>query len=61
MKKKEIMYVVRKYVMAESVAQAIKREPKAAVHKDFVDEEWQKKNLAEAIGFHVASPKDQTS
>lgn len=48
------MYVVRKYVMAENAAQALRREPKQPVHDIFVDDDWRKNNtdrLADAIGY----------
>ena len=53
------MYVVRKYVMSDSVAGAIRKERSIKPHEVFVDEEWRKnkKNkqdrLANAIGFHL--------
>jgi hypothetical protein len=59
--KKEKMYIIRKYVMAESVAQAIRREPKQPVHEVFVDDDWRKANtdrLADAVGY-VQMPKEQ--
>jgi hypothetical protein len=59
-KPKEKMYIVSKYVMADSVAQAIRREPKQPVHEVFVDDDWRKNNtdrLADAVGF-VQVPKE---
>lgn len=55
--KKDKMYVIRKYVKAASVSEAIKRERLAPVHEVYVDEEWRKNNhdnLTTAIGFTVA-------
>lgn len=48
------MYIIRKYVMADSAASAILKERKVKPHEVFVDEEWRKNstdNLAAAIGF----------
>lgn len=54
MKKNEKMFVVRKYVMADSVESAIRKEKKTKIHEVFVDDEWRKNNkdsLASAIGY----------
>lgn len=48
---KPMMYVVRKYVKASSVAEAIRLEKSIKPHEVFVDESWQKTMLADAIGF----------
>jgi len=48
------MFIIRKYVMARSVQEAIKREKSAPIHEVFIDDEWSKGNrteLANAIGF----------
>ena len=45
------MYVVRKYVKAISVAQALRREKDAPVHEIFVEDKWKDTHLADAIGF----------
>ena len=50
------MYVVRKYVMADCVAQAIRKEHTVKPHEVFVDEDWRKNKtdqLATAIGFVI--------
>lgn len=50
----EKMFVIRKYVMADSVESAIRKSAHVKVHEVYVDEEWrkaQKDNLATAIGF----------
>jgi hypothetical protein len=54
-KQKPKLYVIRKYVMASSVVDAARREKITPVHEIFVDEKWQEKHLADAIGFTVAS------
>lgn len=48
------MYIVRKYVKADSVASALRKEKGIKVHEIYVDDEWRKRksdNLASAIGF----------
>jgi hypothetical protein len=50
------MYIVRKYVRALSVSDAVAKERKTPPHDVFVDDEWRKANadrLADAIGFHT--------
>lgn len=51
-KKPDMMFVVRKYVKAQSVSQAIQKERKTEVHDIWVDDEWKKTELPSAIGFH---------
>lgn len=49
------MFIVRKYVMADSVESAIKKSAQVKVHDVYVDDDWrkaQRDNLAAAIGFH---------
>ena len=56
------MYVVRKYVMADSVQSALTKEEKIKPHEVFVDEEWRKNkkdSLASAIGFTVETSSDE--
>ena len=53
-KPKEKLYVVRKYIKAQSAAEAIRKERKHPVEDVWIDEEWKKNqvpNLADAIGF----------
>lgn len=52
------MYVIRKYVKATSVAGALRKERMTPVHEVFVDENWQKSNLADAIGFGLPPAKE---
>lgn len=50
------MYVIKKYVMAKSAAEAIQREPKHPVDSVWIDDDWSKgqgDRLADAIGFSV--------
>lgn len=45
------MYVVRKYIKAVDVKQALRKEPKTAVHDLWIDPDWKEKELPSAIGF----------
>lgn len=47
---KEKRYIIRKYVIAKSIADALKKEKKALVEECFVDNDWLKENKVE-IGF----------
>ena len=54
--KQENRFVVKKYVMAKSAMDAIKKERKIAVHDVWLDEEWMKKQSEEkdpAIGYEI--------
>lgn len=53
------MFIVRKYVKAVSALEAIKKEPKVPVHDVWIDEKWQEKSLAEAIGFDNGTQPDE--
>lgn len=55
-KDKEQMYVVRKYVMAHSAADAIANEHKVLPRDVWLDDEWRKERqatLVDAIGFDL--------
>lgn len=56
-KKPELtMYVIRKYVMAATAGDALKRERKVQPHDVFIDDDWRKNKtdrLADAIGFQL--------
>lgn len=60
-KPKPKLFVVRKYVMAHSAAEAIRKDKTTAVDEVWVDEEWKKhgSNLPDAIGFGVSRPKEE--
>lgn len=45
------MYIVRKYIMATSASQAIRKDKTTPVHDAWVDKEWKTDHLASAIGF----------
>ena len=50
------LFVVRKYIMAESAHDALKRERKHRPDEVFIEDGWQKANptqLESVIGFHV--------
>ena len=50
----EKMFIVRKYVMARSVAEAIRKERMIVADDVFVADDWRKSqtdNLAKAIGY----------
>ncbi len=54
MKKDIKMLIVRKYIMASSVEEALRKEKKTKVHEIYIDDEWRKNNkdnLAIAVGF----------
>jgi hypothetical protein len=55
-KNKDKLFVVKKYVMAKSAQEALKKEKKQDADDCWVDEEWRKSNtdkLAQAIGFTI--------
>lgn len=53
------MYIVRKYIKATDVKQALRKEPTTSVHDCWVDESWKEKSLAEAIGFDNGVDQDE--
>lgn len=53
-KPREKLFIIRKYIMAVSAAQAIKKDKVTPVDDCWVDDEWKKGNegrLENAIGF----------
>lgn len=48
-------FVIRKYVVAKSVAQTLKHECKAHVHEVFVDK-LEDRGMTQAIGFEYIAP-----
>jgi len=52
-KKKNKMFVVKKYIMASSAAEALRKDLKTPADDCWVDEEWKGKYLADAIGFEI--------
>lgn len=54
MKKEQKMYVIKKYVMASSAHEALRKEKRTPVQDCWVDDEPRKSdNLANLIGFSV--------
>ena len=51
--KKEKQYIIRKYVMAKSVSEALRKEQNIKADEAWIDEEWKRENssLCETIGF----------
>lgn len=56
------LFVVRKYIKAQSAAEAIRKDRTTPVHDVWIDDDWKKQNanLAKAIGF-LASPPHEDS
>ena len=52
-KQKEKMFIVKKYVKAVSALEALKKERRQPADDCWIDEDWKKDNLANAIGFSV--------
>lgn len=52
------MYIVRKYIKAKDLKQAIRLEPKTPVHDCWIDNDWKETHLADAIGFHETPEED---
>lgn len=53
------MYIVRKYIKAVDVKQALRKEPKTPVHDLWISEDWSKEHLPEAIGFQDGTEYDE--
>lgn len=53
------MYVVRKYIKAVNLKQALRLEPKTAIHDCWIDNDWRENHLAEAIGFNNGVSEDE--
>lgn len=54
MKKKLKMFIVRKYVLAESASDALRKEHKIQPDECFIDDEWRKSNVeieGKKVGF----------
>ena len=60
-KKGQKMFVVRKYIMASSAKDALRKEKKTEPDDVYIDTDWQKgqsNQLANAIGFEADSDRD---
>lgn len=54
------LFVVRKFVKATSVADALRKEKKTPVDEIFIDDDWRKNeidNLSRGLGFNQTPPK----
>ena len=61
MKKKQnkpMLFTVRKYIKATSALQAIRKDKNTPVHDVWIENDWQNKHLADAIGFHTSEEED---
>lgn len=55
---KDKMFVVKKYIMAKSASEALRKERNVKADDCWVDEDWRKRskdNLASAIGFTIST------
>ena len=57
------MYIVRKYIKATNIKQALRLEPNTTVHDCWIKEDWAEKHLPEAIGFDdgMTEEEEETS
>lgn len=58
-KPREKLYIVRKYIMAKSAQEALKKERRCIPDDVWVSDEWMKENknsLESAIGFQIDQP-----
>lgn len=63
-KTKEKLYIVRKYIMAKSATDAIKKERRIIPDDVWVSDDWIKENkneLSSAIGYSVDQPYEAYS
>lgn len=61
---KEKLYIVRKYIMAKSASEAIKKERKIIPDDVWVSDDWMKENksdLTSAVGYSVEQPYESYS
>ena len=61
-RQKEKLFIVRKYIMAKSCAEAIKKDKITPVDDCWIDDEWKKgshSELASAIGFVVQNETEE--
>lgn len=59
---KEKMFVVKKYIMAKSAQEALRKEKKIPADDCWVDEDWRKgqaNQLASAIGFEIKNNEEE--
>ena len=58
-KEKDKVYIVRKYIKAVNLKQALKLEPKTEIHDAFIDSDWREVHLADSIGFDNGVDQDE--
>jgi hypothetical protein len=59
MKEKPKLYVVRKYIKATSVAQAIRKDKQTPIHDCCIEDSFKERSLADAIGFNTEPPVEE--
>lgn len=59
-KPQKFRFVIRKYVIASSVQQALKYEHKSPVHEVFVADKAEDRPQADPIGFEYEAPDENT-
>ena len=57
-KPNKFRFVIRKYVIASSVQQALKYESKSPVHEVFVADKSEDRGISDAIGFEYTAPEE---
>ena len=58
-KEKDKVYIVRKYIKATDVKQALRKESATPVHDVYVSDDWGKEHLSYAIGFDNGVDQDE--
>lgn len=58
MKQKPKLYVIRKYIRAGSVSDALKKDRITPAHECFLEDKWSDKELPSAIGFTSEPPEE---
>ena len=61
---KQKLYIVRKYIMAKSASEAIKKERRIIPDDVYVSDDWLRENkqeLSSAIGYEVDQPYESYS
>jgi len=59
MKEQPKLFVVKKYIMANSASHAIRKDKTTPVSDVWMDEDWKQKNLTQAIGYsHTKEPEE---
>ena len=52
------MCIIRKFIKAKNLKEAIKLEPQTDIHDCFIDNDWREQHLPEAIGFDDGIDKE---